>query len=123
MSILVVIAGATGWAGSELARGIVASDDLSLVAGVSRTHAGKLLADVLHDPRLQVKLHASAPPAAVRASSFQLGRCRRPPARASRGKQFLEVELGMLDQRHGGAFGPSGITALDRQANGLVHRQ
>lgn len=60
MSIRVVIAGATGWAGSELARGIGASDDVSLIAGVSRTHAGKLLADVLHDPRLQVKLFASA---------------------------------------------------------------
>ena len=60
MSIRVVLAGATGWAGSELARGIGASDDLSLIAGVSRTHAGKLLADVLHDPRLPVKLFGSA---------------------------------------------------------------
>jgi 4-hydroxy-tetrahydrodipicolinate reductase len=31
-----------------------------LIAGVSRTHAGKFLADVLHDPRLPVKLFGSA---------------------------------------------------------------
>lgn len=43
----VCVAGATGWAGSALARGIVASNDLSLVAAVSRTHAGTILGDAL----------------------------------------------------------------------------
>jgi 4-hydroxy-tetrahydrodipicolinate reductase len=37
----VCLAGATGWAGSALAAGIVKSDDLELVAGVSAKHAGK----------------------------------------------------------------------------------
>jgi 4-hydroxy-tetrahydrodipicolinate reductase len=32
-----------------------------LIAGVSRTHAGKVLADVLHDPRLPVKLVLQPP--------------------------------------------------------------
>lgn len=50
--IRVCLAGATGWAGSELARGIGADDDLSLVAAVSRSHAGRSLGDVLHEPRL-----------------------------------------------------------------------
>lgn len=38
--IRVCVAGATGWAGSALASGISRSDDLQLVSGVSRTHAG-----------------------------------------------------------------------------------
>ncbi len=32
----VIVAGATGWAGSALARGIARSDDLQLVGAVSR---------------------------------------------------------------------------------------
>jgi 4-hydroxy-tetrahydrodipicolinate reductase len=56
----VCVAGATGWAGSELARGIAVADDLSLVAGVSRSHAGKLLGEVLNDRRLTGRLYASA---------------------------------------------------------------
>ena len=66
MTIRVVRAGAAGWAGSELARGIGASDDLSLVAGVSRSHAGKRLSEVLNDPRLQAELFASAAEALAR---------------------------------------------------------
>lgn len=60
MSHKVCLAGATGWAGSELARGIAAAADIELVAGVSRSHAGKLLGDVLNDPRLSALLYASA---------------------------------------------------------------
>lgn len=36
MSISVCVAGATGWAGCELARGIAATDDLEVVSAVSR---------------------------------------------------------------------------------------
>jgi 4-hydroxy-tetrahydrodipicolinate reductase len=43
----ICLAGATGWAGSELARAVAGADDLRLVAAVSRTHAGRELADVL----------------------------------------------------------------------------
>jgi 4-hydroxy-tetrahydrodipicolinate reductase len=49
MSLKVCLAGATGWAGSELARGIAAASDLTLVGGVSRNHAGKILGEVLND--------------------------------------------------------------------------
>lgn len=65
MSVRVILAGATGWAGSELARSIGASDDLSLVAGVSRTQAGKRLSEVLNDSQLQADLFASAAEALV----------------------------------------------------------
>jgi 4-hydroxy-tetrahydrodipicolinate reductase len=44
----VCVAGATGWAGSELSKAIVGSPDLELVAAVSRSHAGKTLSEVIH---------------------------------------------------------------------------
>ncbi len=47
MTIRVCIAGATGWAGSALARAVHAAPDLELVGAVSRSHAGKSLGDVL----------------------------------------------------------------------------
>lgn len=43
----VFIAGATGWAGSALARGVHTHPALTLAGGLSRTHAGGNLADVL----------------------------------------------------------------------------
>lgn len=43
----VTIAGATGWAGSALARAAAATTDLDLVSAVSRTHAGAALGDAL----------------------------------------------------------------------------
>ncbi len=60
MPIRVCLAGATGWAGSELARGMAATEDLTLVAAVSRTHAGRSLAEVLGEPRLACPVYASA---------------------------------------------------------------
>jgi 4-hydroxy-tetrahydrodipicolinate reductase len=60
MPIDVCLAGATGWAGSELARGIAATTDIALVAAVSRRHAGRSLAEVLGDPRLGCAVHGTA---------------------------------------------------------------
>jgi len=56
----VVLAGATAWAGSELARGIAAAPDLALVGAVSRAHAGKRLGEVLGIARLDTPIRASA---------------------------------------------------------------
>jgi 4-hydroxy-tetrahydrodipicolinate reductase len=60
MTIKVCLAGATGWAGSELARSIAKTADLSLVAAVSRKHAGRNLGEVLGEPRLACPIHPSA---------------------------------------------------------------
>jgi 4-hydroxy-tetrahydrodipicolinate reductase len=60
MILKVCLAGATGWAGSELARGIGKSEDLALVAAVARKHAGGVLGDVLGEPRLTGHIYASA---------------------------------------------------------------
>jgi len=63
--IKVCLAGATGWAGSELARAIPGSGDLRLAAAVARTHAGRSLAEVLGDPRLACPIYRSAAEALV----------------------------------------------------------
>jgi 4-hydroxy-tetrahydrodipicolinate reductase len=60
MTIRVCLAGATGWAGSALARAIAGSDDIAVVAAVSRTHAGRTLADALGEPRLASPIYGTA---------------------------------------------------------------
>jgi len=60
MTIKVCLAGATGWAGSALAKAIYAADDMELVGGVSRTRAGKPLGDILNNPEISLTLSGSA---------------------------------------------------------------
>lgn len=60
MTIRVCIAGATGWAGSELARGVAAANDLEFVSAVSRRRAGRRLGEILGDPELTTPIVASA---------------------------------------------------------------
>ena len=47
-TIRVCIAGATGWAGSALSRGVCQCQNMELVSAVSRRHSGKNLAEVLN---------------------------------------------------------------------------
>ncbi|HLO29882.1 MAG TPA: 4-hydroxy-tetrahydrodipicolinate reductase [Anaerolineales bacterium] len=51
-NIRVCVAGATGWAGSALSRGIFQAPDLELVAAISRSHADDILGNVLELPGL-----------------------------------------------------------------------
>jgi 4-hydroxy-tetrahydrodipicolinate reductase len=60
MALRVCLAGATGWAGAPLARAIAQADDLDLVAGVSRRHAGQPAGEVLGIPGLNIALSGSA---------------------------------------------------------------
>ena len=60
MVLRVCLAGATGWAGSELARGIAKTSDLDLVAAVARKHAGRILGEVVGEPLLAGHIYASA---------------------------------------------------------------
>ena len=57
--IRICLAGATGWAGSELARAVAELNDLSLVAAVSRQHAAGNLGDVLGVPQLRTPIYSS----------------------------------------------------------------
>jgi 4-hydroxy-tetrahydrodipicolinate reductase len=59
MTIRVCLAGATGWAGSAVARTIAQLDDITLVSAVSRTHATRSLGDVLAEPRLTCPVYAT----------------------------------------------------------------
>jgi 4-hydroxy-tetrahydrodipicolinate reductase len=59
-NIRVCVAGATGWAGSALSKGIFEAPDLQLVAGISRTHAGKPLGDVLSMPGMDTPIFGTA---------------------------------------------------------------
>ena len=60
MTIKLCLAGATGWAGSALARQLAHAGDLELVSAVSRTHVGRILGNVLDEPRLTCPVFATA---------------------------------------------------------------
>lgn len=58
-NLRICLAGAAGWAGSALARGIAQSPDLELVAAVSRSQAGNNLGTVLTIPNLATPIYAT----------------------------------------------------------------
>jgi 4-hydroxy-tetrahydrodipicolinate reductase len=58
--IRVCVAGATGWAGSALSKGIFFSDDMELVSAISRSHAGKLLGEVIGLEGITAPIYATA---------------------------------------------------------------
>lgn len=60
MTIRLCLAGATGWAGSALARAVARTDDIQLVAAVSRSHAARTLGEVLGEPALDCPVYATA---------------------------------------------------------------
>jgi 4-hydroxy-tetrahydrodipicolinate reductase len=60
MTIRICLAGATGWAGSALAHSIAQSKDISLVSAISRSHAKRILGDVLGEPGLTCPVFATA---------------------------------------------------------------
>ena len=60
MTTRVCLAGATGWAGSELARAICRqAEDVQLIAATSRTHAGEMLGPIIGVPGLDVPVYAT----------------------------------------------------------------
>ena len=60
MTIRVCLAGATGWAGSALARGIARQADMQLVSAVSRSGAGRVLGEMLNEPSLSCQVYQTA---------------------------------------------------------------
>ncbi len=75
MVLQVCLAGATGWAGSELARSIARTEDLALVAAVARKHAGRVLGEVLDEPRLagHIQVHSIRLPGYVISAEITFG--------------------------------------------------
>ena len=56
----ICVAGATGWAGSALARGISTADDMELVAAISRSQAGKSLGEAIGMAELAAPIFGNA---------------------------------------------------------------
>lgn len=54
--IRVFIAGGTGWAGSELAKGVINHSNMELVGAISRSHAGKNLGEILGHSELNIPI-------------------------------------------------------------------
>ncbi len=63
--IKVCVAGATGWAGSALSKGIFSTQDMELVAAISRSHAGRKLGEVIGVPGLAAPIFGTAKEAMV----------------------------------------------------------
>jgi 4-hydroxy-tetrahydrodipicolinate reductase len=64
----ILLSGATGWAGSTLARGIGRQPDLRLVGAVGPRHAGQRLDDLLDGPGLDCVVSPSTPVALAQAA-------------------------------------------------------
>lgn len=58
--LTVCVAGATGWAGSVLSRGIFDAPDLEIVSAISRSNAGKNLGEVIDVEGLNVPIFGTA---------------------------------------------------------------
>ena len=116
MTIKVCLAGATGWAGSELARGIAKNPDLELVAAVARRHAGKVLGDVLGEPRLRGRVHASAAEALAERCDVFVEYTKPASAKAN--------VLAALERKVHVVIGTSGLTDADyAEIDAAAHRQ
>jgi 4-hydroxy-tetrahydrodipicolinate reductase len=113
--IKVCLAGATGWAGSELARAIANADDLALVAAVSRKHAGRDLGEVLGEARLRCPVYASATEALVHPCDVLVEYTKPDSAKAN--------VLAALERGAHVVIGTSGLTETDYAELDLVARR
>jgi len=102
MVLKVCLAGATGWAGSELARAIAKSADLDLVAAVARKDAGRVLGEVLGERQLGGHIYPSAKEALVHPCDVFVEYTRPDSAKAN--------ILAALDQGAHAVVGTSGLT-------------
>ncbi len=59
IKIRICVAGATGWAGSELSRGIYEAPDMKLIAAISRGHAGQVLGEAIDTEGLATPVFAT----------------------------------------------------------------
>jgi 4-hydroxy-tetrahydrodipicolinate reductase len=59
MAINVFVAGGTGWAGSELCKGLVASSIMTLTGALSRKNSGENLADILSLPTSHIPIFST----------------------------------------------------------------
>jgi 4-hydroxy-tetrahydrodipicolinate reductase len=109
MTIRVCLAGATGWAGSAVARAIAKLDDIVLVSAISRTYAGKTLGMALNEPTLTCPVYATAQEALTAQSCDVFFEFTKPDA----------AKMNVLSALQHGAhvvIGTSGLTNEDYEA-------
>jgi 4-hydroxy-tetrahydrodipicolinate reductase len=112
----VCLAGATGWAGSELARAIAGTSELAFTAAVSRTHAGRPLGEVLGDPRITCPIYSSVAAAAVQPWDVLIEYTTPESAKAN--------VLAALDRGAHAVIGTSGLTDGDyAELDAVARRQ
>jgi 4-hydroxy-tetrahydrodipicolinate reductase len=105
VAIKVCLAGATGWAGSELARAIAGTADVALVTAVSRRHAGRALGELLGESRLTCSVYPSAAEALANPCDVFVEYTRPESAKAN--------ILAALERRAHVVVGTSGLTDGD----------
>jgi 4-hydroxy-tetrahydrodipicolinate reductase len=113
--IRVCLAGATGWAGSELARGIAGTEDVALVAAISRKQAGRGLGEVIGEPRLNCPVYASSAEALAHPCDVFVEYTKPDSARAN--------ILAALERGAHVVVGTSGLTEADFAAIDVTARE
>ncbi len=106
MTIQVCLAGATGWAGSALARAIAHCDDITLVSAVSRTHAGHSLGEVLSEARLSCPIFATTQEALKKQACDVFFEYTKPTVAKASCLAAIETEADVV-------IGTSGLTEAD----------
>ena len=111
--IRVIVAGATGWAGSALARGVAGAADLQLVAAVARKAAGRSLGDALGDPSIGATVFATAREALAHAADVFVEYTLPDTARAN---VMAALEAGLHVVIGTSGLGDDDLAAIDRTA-------
>lgn len=114
MKTRVILAGATGWAGSALARGVAAADDLALVAAVARRAAGRPLGDVLGDPSIDAAVFATAAAALAAAPADVFVEYTLPDTARANVEAALDAGLHVVIGTSG--LGDDDLAAIDARA-------
>lgn len=105
--IRVVISGATGWAGSALARGVARQADMALTAAIGRRTAGRRLDEILQ-LRSDGRVHATVADALAAGCDVYV--------EYAKPRAIAEVKANILDAIDGGAHvvvGSSGLGDAD----------
>jgi 4-hydroxy-tetrahydrodipicolinate reductase len=108
MAVRVCVAGVTGWTGSAVAKAVLRSDDLALVAGIARSRAGADVGEALGLPPSGVRIAASLDEA-MAARPEVLVDFTRPESVKERAIQALERGCRVV-------IGTSGLGAEDHAA-------
>lgn len=113
--IKVCVAGATGWAGSALSKAITGTDDLELVAGITRSRSGQTLGEAIGVEGLDIPLFGTVEEALITAPDVLVEYTKPDVAK--------HHVLAALQQGAHAVIGTSGLSSEDYQEIDLVARR